>query len=354
MVNSRPKHSSHTKTTAEILQLKLRKRNHPPRNGIRIPYQVLERFIAKLFEQVGMCQNDAELLGKLLVQNDLRCVFSHGTKKASDYLRKIRDGLVNPCPELKVISESPGALVMDGDGGLGYFPCYHGTQKAIVKAQQCGIAALTTRNHDHFGAAGNYARLAMSGGCIGVAMSSHQTTQNQEHSVYKTLTDSPISVAIPSDKQPPLVLDMGGGILPFSRSSYERNPSPFFKALGLSNVIHACAGIFAGIYKPEFQASQSKWRSNQGAFIMVIDANHFMPVDELKKEMDRYIQNARSMKPLPGLDRTELAGGFEWQWEQDNLKAGIPVGPKHRKTLEDLAQELDVESPFSEYEQTIS
>ena len=77
-----------------------------------------------------------------------------------------------------------------------------------------------------------------------------------------------------------------------------------------------------------------------------------MPPEKLKREMDCYIGEARRMKPLPGLDRAELAGGLEWQWSKENRQAGIPVISEHQESLEDIAAELGVEAPFSRYEHT--
>ena len=323
------------------------RQNRPPTGGLRLPFAVLEEFTAELFCRVGTTREDARLMGELLVQNDLRCVFSHGTALVPGYIRKMLEGQVNPRPQLRDLDESPGALVIDGDGGLGYFPCYRGTQRAIAKARQCGIAAITTRNHYHFGAAGNYTRLAVAAGCIGIAMSALRTSRTPGESIFSTVTNSPISVAIPANGQPPIVLDMGGGMMSFDQRSYERNPYPFFKALGLSNIIQVLAGVLPGIYNPSLQAPHSRWESNQGSFIVVVDVSHFMPLEQLLLAVDNYVAETRRMEPLPGLEEAELAGGFERQWEEQNRREGVPISPEHEQALIGIAGELQVASPFS-------
>ena len=125
--------------------MNLNKRNYPPEHGIRLPTGQMKDLIIALFEKVGMPRQDADLLGQILATNDQRCLFSHGTRQAPNYLQKIKEGAVNPRPQISQVSEAPAALVMDGDGGLGYFPCYQGTQKIIAKAKEGGVAALTTR-----------------------------------------------------------------------------------------------------------------------------------------------------------------------------------------------------------------
>ena len=122
--------------------MNLNKRNYPPEHGIRLPVGEMVELIVSLFEKVEMPREDAKLLGDILAGNDLRCLFSHGTRQVPYYLKKIKDGEVNPRPEISVVSEAPAALVMDGGGGLGYFPCHQGTRKIIEKAKAGGVAAL--------------------------------------------------------------------------------------------------------------------------------------------------------------------------------------------------------------------
>lgn len=330
--------------------MNLNRRNYPPDHGIRVPEKELEALVERLFEKVGMSPQDAQLLAGILTRNNLRCLYSHGTGQVPYYLKKIRDGAVNPRPAVSVVSESPGALVMDGDGGLGYFPCYHGTRKIIDKARACGAAALTTRNHQHFGAAGIYTRMAVACDCIGWSMSSHRGYLDPDALVYNIVDSSPTSIAIPAGEQPPLVMDMGGALLGFQEDLFDRLPTAFLKAMALSSAVKALGGVFAGIYRPELESGP--WESNQGAFIAVVDVAHFMPVDELKREMDRFIEAARKARPLPGMERAELAGGNEWRWERQNRQDGIPLSDEHCRTLQEEADALGVDTPFSRFGHT--
>ena len=327
------------------------KRNYPPAHGIRVPIEEMKQLVVDLFTKVNMSVENARVMANLLVQTDLHCVFSHGTKQLADYIHMICDGKVNPQPKIEVLAESKSALVLDGDGGMGHLPCYFGTQQVIAKANKYGCATLTTRNHYHFGAAGKYTRMALEHDCIGIAISSHRISFDSEDLVFGAAPGSPISIAIPSDKQPALVLDMGG-ILPYNPSFFEQYPSAIFKSMGLGAIMQSLGGILAGIYKPEFQQPKSSWESNQGAFITIFAVNHFMPISELKKEMDHYINQARSMKPLPNMDQAELAGGLEWQWASENKQLGVPISFEHQEILETVATELTVDVPFNRYQHT--
>ena len=330
--------------------MNLNRRNYPPERGIRLPFGEMKACVAALFEKVDMTPEDAALLSDILTINDRRCLFSHGSRQVPYYLQKIKDGAVNPRPKISVVSEAPGALVMDGDGGLGYFPCYWGTQKIIEKARVCGVAALTTHNHQHFGAAGNYTRMAVAHDCIGLSASSYRTHLKPEKLIYDIVDTSPMSIGIPAGEQPPLVMDMGGRVMNFDEDLFKRIPTPFFKIMALTSAIRALGGVFPGIFKSE--RHDSRWESNQGSFIAVVNVAHFMPVAELKREMDRFIAEARQMQPLPGMERSELAGGNEWAWDRENREKGIPIGDEHRQALQAEADKLGVETPFGRFEHT--
>jgi L-2-hydroxycarboxylate dehydrogenase (NAD+) len=326
--------------------------NVPPETGIRIPPSVLSRFVVDMFTEAGMSLSHAERMADLLVQTDLRGVHSHGSYKIIDYIHMIREGRVNPCPKLTVVNETPTTRVYDGDGGLGHFPCFEGTTWAIKKAKEFGTSAITTQNHFHFGGAGKYTRMAIAEDCFAVAVSSHRSPMSSDSLIKGVNCTSPISVAFPSGEQPPLVVDMGASMLPWDEALFERMPFAFFKELGIGAMNRVFGGMLAGIYLPQFMPPKSKWESNQGSFIAIYDVNCFMPADQFKREVDRFIEEARAMKPFPGFDTAELPGGLEWQREQDYARDGIPISDSHREGLEALAQEVGIATPFGQYDKT--
>ena len=327
-------------------------RNYPPVQGIRVPADAMARLAADLLQTEGVTPEDAVFVAGLLVLNDLRCVYSHGTRTVPYYLEHFRDGSVNPRPRVRVVDEASSTTVVDGDGGLGYFPAYRAAEMTVEKAVQHGVAAATTRNHFHIGSAGLYSRLVLEHDCIGMVMSAHRVTPDPEEMILDLARAFPLSVAMPSGEEPPIVLDMGAHLLPGQDDLMEAFPRVFFKSLGLTSMLTVMGGIMAGVWSEEFGESQSKWASNQGSFIAVFDAKRFIPVEELKAQMDRHIAAARQMQPFPGMDRAELPGGLEWQWERENREKGILVGDEHRQMLESAAEETGVVSPFHQFENT--
>ena len=139
-------------------------------------------------------------------------------------------------------------------------------------------------------------------------------------------------------------------MLPWDEAIYEQMPFAFFKELGIGALNRALGGVLAGIYLPQFIPPQSRWESNQGAFLAAFDVRAFMPLEEFQAQMDAFVAAARNMQPFPGTDQAELPGNLEWQRERDYIRDGLPIEPGHQQALADLSAELGVESPFAQYE----
>ena len=327
--------------------------NSHPDHGIRVPCEVMEAYVRELFLAVGTSEEHAQHMAVTLAANDLRCVFSHGTRQVHSYISEMKNGHTNPQPNVTVVSESEATAILDGDGGLGYFPSHRGTEMAIEKALKVGVGTVTTRNHFHFGAAGNYSRMALACDCVGMALSSHRYRPRPEATVMSASGGSPISVAVPTGEQPSLVMDMSANFIPYSEESFEEFPAAVFKGLGLGAVLHAMGGILAGIWNEGYEfTGEGGGAAHQGAFIAVFDVRRFADVEMFKREMDRYIGEARATKPLPGHDRAELAGGMEWQWEREHREIGIPMTDDHRDLLQQVGDSVGVSSPFGEFERS--
>ena len=183
--------------------------NRPPSEFSRISNEDLHAFVSTAAQSVGLPQEKAELLASLLAGNDLRGVFSHGTQQIATYARLMRDGKLNNKPEIDVVESSPCRLLVDGDGGVGYFPAHEGTARVIEKAKENGIAVMVTRNHGHFGAAGLYSRMTLEHDLVTFVTSGVQQELKPGDSIFSAGGGSPMSFSAPAGEEDSLVLDFG-------------------------------------------------------------------------------------------------------------------------------------------------
>ena len=324
--------------------------NIPPESSVRVPAPALRELTRRLGEAAGLPSPRAALLAELLTANDLRGVVSHGTVQVATYVRLLRDGVLNPDPQLEVVRETPSSLLVDGDGGLGYFPARDGTRWLIEKAEQAGIAVLVTRNHGHFGAAGLYSRLTLEHDLLSFVTSGHQLRLSAGDPVYAAAGGSPMSFSAPTAEEPPLVLDFGAmhdlyeeparGLL------VELAPGLVHRSIGLGMVCQSWGGLLAGVPLDADRARRRWSGANQGSMVIAMRIDLFADPAEFTAEMDAYARAVAALTPIPGATTSSLPGGPEAAKEAAYAVDGIPVGPEHQRELEQAAAEFGVPVPW--------
>lgn len=325
--------------------------NLPPETYIRISHQEMQAFVAEAGRAAGLPVDKAELLAELLVANDLRGVFSHGTRQIATYARLMRDGRLNAQPQVETVCETAVSLLVDGDGGLGYFPAHQGTLALIDKALAQGIAILLTRNHGHFGAAGLYSRLTLPHDLLCFVTSGHQLSLGPSKPVYAAAGGSPMSFSAPAGSEDALVLDFGAMHDLYSSSPHRDEiarlaPGIVFRAIGMGAVCQAWGGLLAGVPIDADRAGRDYPGANQGSLVIAFRIDLFMPPGQFKREMDEYVCRVRALQPLEGFDEAYLPGGVEAAREREYREQGIPVGPEHQERLQELADELALRPPW--------
>ncbi len=323
--------------------------NVVPVEFVRVMPEDMRAFVFDMYRRVEMSRDRARLMAELLVGTDIRGVFSHGTRQSARYLRLLRDGDLNPNPDATILHQTATTGTIDGDGGLGHFASWRAAHLAVKKARAAGMAAVATRNHHHFGAAGKYSRVISGAGMAGFVVSSHVRQLSPAQGIMSANGASPMSFAVPAGREHPLVLDMSTGVAFGGNTDFgkifHRMPSAFFKSLGLGAVCHALGGLLAGIQT--LDEAQPEWPAvNQGSFILAVDISGFASPDAFRRQMDDFIVAVRGLQPFPGEDRALLPGALERERERTWAVEGIPIGPDHQRDLAKVAAELGVETPF--------
>jgi LDH2 family malate/lactate/ureidoglycolate dehydrogenase len=325
--------------------------NVVPKDHIRVEAAKLREFVFKAGRAIGLPEDKAALLAELLAGSDLKGNFSHGTQAIGRYCHAMLKGQINNNPQVKVVEETENSLVVDGDGGLGYFPCYEGTLALIEKLKDKSIGILLTRNHGHIGAAAIYASLTLEHDLLSFVTSGVQLRLAPGLPVYRAAGGSPMAFSAPAGEEAGLLLDFGT-----MHDLYERDPhrdeiarlAPgiVLRHIGLGAICQTWSGLLAGLHVDESRAERKFEGANQGALMIAFKLSLFMPPEQFKKEMDEYVRAVRKLKPIDGLDQAYLPGGPEAEHVEAFTREGIPVGPRHQMALERVAEEFGLERPW--------
>ncbi|NKB72150.1 MAG: hypothetical protein GKR89_34160 [Candidatus Latescibacteria bacterium] len=331
--------------------------NQAPQDFVRVPAAQLLALAAACLKAAGMRSDHADQLAHLLTNGDLRGVRSHGTRQLHGYCPMLREKQVNPNPELSVLQETDTAVLVSGDGGLGYAPMMLATEKAVEKAQQKGVAVGASCHHGHYGSAGHYVRRAMAAGCIAFSVQGHTLQFGEPHpdpaqrppAAY--WGNPPLCFGMPTEEEPPFILDMATCLFdqrgPEIDDLQELIPATFFKSIGFTGVSQALGGVFVGQQEEAAAAVAQKWPSaGGGGMVVVLDMGLFAGAAGVRQGVDTMARGVRqTMAPVRGYDEANLPGAPEFRKEQEYSRDGVILGLEDAEKLRQTAAEFAVEVP---------
>ena len=326
--------------------------NRPPENFVRIDAEALRAFAAACFDGVGMVPDHARQLAQLLVDSDLRGVRSHGSTAIGGYSRQLRDGRLNARPDIRVVKETDVAVQLDGDGSLGYAPMMMATELAIEKARAKGVGVGAVFGIGHYGCAGHYVRRAMGEGCTAFSVQGRHPQYYESNEGVRAMYygNPPISFGLPSEDEPPVVLDAATCIL----ADYQRGPeydaletlipAALFKSMGYGAVANALGGGFVGQGSERSREIADRWPgASFGGLVWVMDIGLFTAPDMFRDSVDTMVRMAREqLVPMQGYDEATLPGAVEDRLEREYRRDGIKFAVEDEAALRDVAAELGV------------
>jgi LDH2 family malate/lactate/ureidoglycolate dehydrogenase len=325
--------------------------NVPPKEFVRVAHTDLYDFVERACLAVEMPPEDAALLAKLLTENDLRGVHSHGTTQIATYARLMREGILNPKPDVHIAKETDVSTIYDGDGGLGYFPAYKQTLATIEKAKERGIAIGQSRNHGHFGAAGIYTRLMLGHDLLGYVTSGHQLLLEEGAPYVTAAGGSPHSFVSPANEEQSMILDYGAIHDLYAGSPHRAEisrlaPSLVFRGVGMGAICQSWGGFLAGVPFDTKRSGRTWEGANQGSLTICFRIDLFISPETFKREMDEYIRGIAKLEPIEGYKESLLPGAIEVKRDREYRENGIPVGELHRNRLEEIASYLGIDAPW--------
>ena len=350
-------------------------------NKVTVDPEKLTRFSAKILQKVGVPEEDAHRTARMLVTADLRGIDSHGVSHLGPlYVKRIKEGLINPRPQIKMDSHAQATAVMDGDRGLGFVIGYHAMTEALNRAGQTGAGFVSVRNSTHCGAASYYAMMALSKNMIGISMTTGGRAMVAPGSVGRGAGINVISVAVPTRGSAPFVLDMATTVVAASkfeialRSGQTAIPEGWavdkagrpltdpkkyaeegallplggqpqtgaFKGFGLSVMVDILCSILGGSVSISELLTQPNTTLRANHFFGALKIDGFMPADDFAKAMSAMVQVYHNLPKAPGVERIYLAGEVEQEIENQR-RLGIPLDEQVIGSLRGLAAELGVE-----------
>ncbi|MDK2986760.1 MAG: hypothetical protein PWQ96_2404 [Clostridia bacterium] len=338
--------------------------------------EAIKSYCISALTKVGVPNEDAQMVADVLAMADLRGIGSHGISRLPTYIKRLKKGLVNATPQIKVIKSTNTSLLIDGDNGLGQAVGVKAMKQALDLARKNGQAIVAVRNTNHIGIGAYFPLMAANEDMIGLTLTNASAHMAPWGGIKPLLGTNPIAVAVPAGEYPPVVLDMAtsivargkilleakrGGKIPLGWAlDQEGNPTedpekakygtvlpvggP--KGYGLSLMVDILAGVLTGANfggsVPSMTEDFSR-RLNVGIFFAAFKLENFMPIDSFKQRMDEMIRTIKDSPKAPGVDEIFLPGEIEYKCQRERLSQGIPLEQNLVKELNDLAEFLGVD-----------
>jgi len=321
--------------------------------------------------------SDAKLVAHLMGEADMQGSDGHGVLRLPMYIKRILAGGINTKPKIKVVHERAAMAVIDGDNAMGHLVVSQAVDLAIKKAKKSGVAWVSTRYSNHAGPASLYSRKALEYDMLGL----YFAVGNANHlppwgGMDMLLSTNPISASFPTDKEPPIVLDMAttvssAGKIQVKAQRGESMPEGWMigndgqpltdssrmnegsvlpiggpKGYGLALMIGLLAGTLNGAaFGKDVDAftDPGKNAPNTGQFIAAISIEAFGDVEGFKRQVDDVIRSIKASPLMPGFDEIRLPGEQSNRRNLYRVENGIPIHDKLKAVLNGLADDLKVE-----------
>ena len=336
-------------------------------SGMVVKADALLAFCRETLVRAGLDDPGAETVAQSLVEADLRGISTHGVVRLWLYERRVRAGLVRPKPNMEFVRTGPATAALRGAHGAGQVVGVRGMSEAIARAHEAGVGCVAVTESNHFGIASYFSMKALVHDMIGVALCHSDSLVAPFGAAKAFLGSNPLSIAIPSGEEDPVVLDMatsvaamgkvtsaqakGESIPPGWAIDSDGNPTTdpvralegallptgTYKGYGLGLVIEVLSALLTGSpFGPHIPVPFTIAKiQNLGHFFAALDLRRFVEVAVFKARMDQMIREIKALPRVPRCEEILVAGEPEARCRKQQMRDGIRLTPEASQVLRD-------------------
>jgi LDH2 family malate/lactate/ureidoglycolate dehydrogenase len=153
---------------------------------------------------------NATIIAKCLVAADLRGVDTHGINRIPSYMKRIREGVLDPEAAPTLTKLTPAVAQVDGQNGFGFLASHLGMSCAIEMAREMGIGMVSVKRSNHFGMSAWIVQQAIEANMMSLVFTNSSPAMPVWGGRRKLMGVSPIACGAPGD--PPFILDMAPSV----------------------------------------------------------------------------------------------------------------------------------------------
>ncbi|WWC93839.1 hypothetical protein V866_000675 [Kwoniella sp. B9012] len=305
----------------------------------------------------GVPEDNAKIVAGCLIQADLRGVDTHGAMRIPSYMKRIRQGVLDPkaSPDIKEIT--PVVCKVNGNNSFGFISAQMAMDRCITMAKTYGIGMASISHSNHFGMSASFVLQAAEQDMMSLVFTNSSPALPAWGGRDKLMGVSPIAAGAPSAPgEIPFVLDMAPSVAARGKiyralRRGEKIPTDWAldgqgkqtddPAAALEGVMLPMGGpkgsalaifmdVFSGVLSGSAFAGEvvgpydPSAPSNVGHFIMAIKPDLFMPLEDFKKRMTYLYNKVTNCNKMDGTERIYFPGELEILQEKTRKEKGIP------------------------------
>ena len=354
---------------------------------LRLPVDMIQQFMRKVLEEVGVPAEDAKVCAEVLIASDLSGIESHGIGRLKMYYDRIRAGIQRPITKIDVIKDNMATAVWDANHGMGQVVGKKAMQEAIDKAAKYGLGAVSVRNSTHYGICGFYASMATEQNMIGLTFTNARPSVCPTNGVQPLLGTNPICFGAPTLLGYPFIYDAAtsisqrgkieqlgregketpeGWAIDLDGNPHTRTPELLqdlikqtaallpiggsdettgsHKGYGLSTMVEIiCAALCGGSFLNMLlgiDASGKPAPYALGHFFMAINIESFTDLESFQNISTQICSQLQNSQKLAGKNRIYVAGEKEYEMQKKIKKEGIAIIPSLQLAIKSMQDEL--------------
>jgi len=332
----------------------------------------LKKIVKNIFLKHGLSKNYAEISSNYIVQAELVGAASHGVARLKMYCDRIKKGLINPKPKIKIKKISQSISHVDANNAIGFVAADIGIKKAIYNAKKTGIGLVGIKNSGHYGLSSFYAEQAVKKKLSVLCFTNAPPAIAPHGAKKKLFGTNPICFGTPTSSKIPFILDTSvsminrgkirvaakqGNRIPenvaldkFGKPTTDAKkalagvqlPIAGFRGSGLAWMVDILSGVFtggnhAGAVKDPFDDFSGP--QNIGHLFIVMKSNIFVGNSYNK----RIKENIKKIKKLPKVQGTKeifYPGENKYNRYKKNKNRNISLSQNVLNDLKKLNNEL--------------
>jgi len=328
---------------------------------------LLRSKLIQIFSKHRLTKKHSEICTDYLIKAELVEAKSHGLARLKMYCDRIKKGVINPKPKIKIKRISSSISYVNADNSIGFVAANIGITQAIKNAKKTGIGLVAVKKSGHYGLSSFYAEQAVKENLM-VFCFTNAPPALAPHGAKKSLFGTnPICFGVPTGKTP-FILDAStsminrgkirradklGEKIPYGVAMNKLGkittdakeallgtqlPIAGFKGSGLAWMVDILSGVLTGSShggKTKDPFDDFTGPQNMGHLFITINPRVFIGKNFMK-EMQKNIKLVKRLPKAKGFSSILYPGERKNKTYKKNLNRDISIPAKILEEMDEL------------------